>query len=65
MLGGGALYAVEEREHGEDTPMGVRVLVEAELEEDLGHVGLDRPLGDVQPLGDGPVATARTVGSGR
>jgi len=30
--------------------MGVPVLVDVQLEEDLGHVGLDRAVGDVQAL---------------
>ena len=45
----------EEGEHGEDTAVGVRVFVEVQLEEDLGDVGLDGPLRDVEPGGDGLV----------
>src|SRR4051812_326470 len=38
--------------------MGLRVRTEAELEEDLLDVGLDRALGDEQPRGDRAVGEA-------
>lgn len=48
----------KEREHGQDTPMGVGRLVDAQLGEHLGHVRLHGAVGHEESPADRLVGTA-------
>lgn len=58
-------WRAEEGQHGEYSPVGAGICLESQLPEDLFGMGLDRPLVDKEPVGDGQVrepsaARART-----
>lgn len=47
--------AAQVGQNGEDAPVRRGFLFESEISEDGGDMGFDRPLAEVETLGDGPI----------